>query len=370
MLIKILYVNGGLMDRGGISAVMMNYFFNFEQKKIKIDFLVHGFQKGAWDDEIIKRGGKIYRVPPKSQNLIGNIKGIEEVLKNNKYDIIHVHADAGNAHILRIAKQYKIPVRISHSHNTNYVTKNKIKILLGFFQKKAIKKYATNLWACSDEAAKWLYGNNSNYKVINNAIDTRKYVFDEACRKEIREKYNIGSSILFGNVGRLDYQKNHSFLIQWFYKYLQKNPNAKLMLVGDGHLRESLENKVQELQLQSKVIFIGQVCNPEYYYSAFDAFVMPSNFEGLGIVAVEAQCNGLKCFLSDVFPKGIDITKQVKTLPLNDVNSWVDEISKSDLARADSNKNTEVVISANYDIYTEAKKLEATYIDMFNNQMN
>ena len=168
---------------------------------------------------------------------------------------------------------------------------------------------------------------------------------------------------MFGNIGRLDYQKNHNFLIEWFYEYLQKNNNSMLMIVGDGHLRESLNNKVHELNLQNKVVFVGQVCNPECYYSAFDAFVMPSIFEGLGIVAIEAQCNGLKCFLSSAFPKCVEITKQVKILPIK-IAKWVDEISKASLSRGNSADNIKSVEMAMYDIFIEAKRLESAYRDM------
>lgn len=189
--VKILYVNGGLMDRGGVSSVMMSYFQHFDKSKVHIDFLVHGTGSGERDEEIIQAGSKIFSVPPKSKNPIVNKKMIKTVMMNEKYDIVHSHADSGNGYILKIAKKCGVDIRISHSHNTNYTISNKVRIALNEIQKKLINHYATHKWACSKKAAEWLYGTCDGVDIVNNAIDTKRFVYSLANRNEIRSRYGI-----------------------------------------------------------------------------------------------------------------------------------------------------------------------------------
>ena len=157
-MVKVLYVNGGLMDRGGISSFMINCFQNIDKDKVKIDFAVHGDREGDRDKEIIYAGSQIFHITPKSVNYKKCQKELRAVLLKEKYDVVHSQMDAGNAFVLKIAKNQGVPIRISHSHNTEFLTTNKFRLLLGEIQKSQINKYATELWACSHLAGKLLYG--------------------------------------------------------------------------------------------------------------------------------------------------------------------------------------------------------------------
>lgn len=368
--IRVLYVNGGFMDGGGISSVMMNYYLNMDRSNLQIDFMVHGNDKGKWDDTILSNGSKIYHVTPRSKNIFKNIREIKEVYANGQYDIVHSHADAGNGHILKYAKKYQIPVRISHSHNTDYTISNKLRILFNELTKKSIKKYATDLWACSEKAGKWLYG-GQEFEIIHNAIDINRFAFNPENRKKIRQQYGIGDdTLLVGMCGRFDTQKNQEYGLRAIAELITTANNVKLILVGDGWLRDKLTSLVKELDISDYVIFAGQVDNIEEYYSAMDVYIMPSLFEGFPVAAIEAQCNGLKCILSDQITKEARILDETMFLPIDQesIPTWCDEIKKQKplSTRTDAK---EIVKAAGYDIKTEAEKLRNKYMKLYKIEM-
>lgn len=358
--VRVLYVNGGLMDRGGVSSVMMNYYMHIDSSQVQIDFLTHGYGEGVRDKEIIKNGGKIFTVPPKSKDYFKNTKMIRDIFKKNHYDIVHSHADAGNAHILKIAKQCGVPVRISHCHNTDYTINNPIRKKLADMQKKHILKYATHMFACSEEAGMWLYG--KKVPIIKNAIKINNYSYNEEHRNNIRNKYNIGDKFLVGCVGRLDYQKNQIFLLKVFSDVLKKRNDICLMLVGDGILKQELIESVKELRIENSVIFAGQVSNVNEYYSAFDIMAVPSVFEGFPVALVEAQCSNLPCLVSDNVTDSVKINSNMDFLSLSNYQEWVERLSSSYPEERTHSGCLERVKSEGYDINTEAKKLEQFYL--------
>lgn len=362
--LKILYVNGGLMDRGGVSSVMMNYYKHFDLTKIHVDFLVHGNEEGERDAEIIARNGRIFRVPPKSKNPMKNYIKITEILKKEDYDIVHAHADSGNAYILKIAKKCGVLVRISHSHNTYYTIHNKLRIWINDLQKKRIKKYATQLWACSQMAANWLYGKNQDVKIIYNAIELDKFKYSKQYCEEIRDKFRLHDRYVIGMIGRLDYQKNHKFALQLIDEIRKDRSNVVLLIIGDGCLRKKLEDQVELLQLQSNVIFCGQVDDIYKYYSAIDLLIMPSLFEGLPVSIVEAQCAGVPCVISDNITREVAVLNNVRYLPLEDTEKWKDYVlNTKDTVIRDENGILELK-QAGFNISTEAEKLQNIYFSL------
>src|SRR5574344_861842 len=214
---RILYVNGGLMNRGGIESYMMNYYRHFDHSKLQIDFIVHdagGF--GYYDEEIRNMGGRIFVLPKKSRHHFTYSSRLETILRDNDYHIIHTHMDAMGAWVLKIAKDCGIPVRIAHSHNTQHLSANPLKLMLLERARKSINRYATHRMACSQAAGRWLFG-DMPFTVVNNAVDIDKFKFNSQVRSDIRKKYGISNNdILIGHIGRFDVQKNHSFLIDVF----------------------------------------------------------------------------------------------------------------------------------------------------------
>ncbi|MGQ7685851.1 glycosyltransferase family 1 protein [Streptococcus suis] len=357
---RILYVSGGTIDNGGISTYMRNYYRNIDKSKLQIDFLVHG-EKSVHDDEIISQGGMIYYAPIKRDNPIENTKIVTKILKSGKYSVVHAHMDGMNGLFLRQAKNCGIPIRISHSHNTDFLTSNLLKLLLHKFSRLLIGRYATDLWACSEEAGRWLYGKNQ-FQLVRNAITIKNFEFSAATRQRIRKEFDFEGKFVIGHIGKLSYQKNQSFLIDIFDKFQKINEDSILVLVGEGEDKLLLQEKANRLGLSSKVFFLGERDNVSDLLNAFDVFVFPSRFEGLGIVAIEAQTNGLYCICSTKVPKEVNITGNVIFHNLEEsVDEWVDSIRN--ISTRDVNSK-EKVFNAGYDIEFAARELEKKYLEL------
>jgi glycosyltransferase involved in cell wall biosynthesis len=311
---RILYINGGRMMNGGIEAYMMNYYRHLDRTKFQIDFVVHGFERGIQDDEIEKLGGKIYRVPVKSKNPLKNYLALKKILKSGEYKIVHSHMDAMSVVPLKIAKKCGVPVRIAHSHNMAHLTNNPLKIKLNDMAKKNLPASATHLFACSRGAGEWLFGaeNKNRVEIIPNAIDVEKIAFNARIRQEIRRELKIADDeICVGHVGRFEYQKNHEFLVEAFAELTAKNCGKfRLILIGDGSLKESVRNLCEEKNISRLVTILDGRNDVWKFYNAFDLFCLPSHFEGLPVVLVEAQDNGLKCLVSDKVPREADISRR------------------------------------------------------------
>ena len=228
-----------------------------------------------------------------------------------------------------------------------------------------LPKVSTHNLACSIDAGKWLYGDH-NFVVFKNAIDTEKFSFNQMSRTTLRDKLSIeNDDIIVGHVGRFDTQKNHDFLIDVFAVLVDCNKRFKLALIGEGKLKKNIVEKVKQYNIENNVMFLGQKEDVYLYYNLFDMFVLPSLFEGLGIVAIEAQNNGLPCVLSDRVPCEAVLTDSTYRIRL-DKALWVDKITSIDLKR--NKKGCEEVKKEGYDIKTEAHRLEDYYLLLNNSK--
>lgn len=359
--VNVLYINGGPMNRGGIESFMMNYFRRIDRERVQIDFVVHGYEKGAYDEEIEQRGGKIYHVPIKSKHPLAYKNELEKIFSNGRYSIVHSHADAMSCWILKIAKQCGVPVRIAHSHNTDHLTTNKLKYLVNEVARRNITKYATHCVACSEAAGKWLFGSH-DFKVIPNAIDLGRFQYNKAVGEEIREELGIPKdTVVLGHVGRFDTQKNHEFLIRVFKRISQQNKKIALMLIGEGWNQPQIEAMVEQEKLEENVIFMGARDDVNRLYNAMDCFVLPSLFEGLPVVLLEAQGNGLNCVVSDAITREVDLTHTVSFLPL-DEKVWAGALSE--MKAIPRHDTTKAIQDAGYDIRLAAKVLEDLYVEL------
>lgn len=365
--IRILYVNGGPMNRGGIESYMMNYYRNFDKSKIQIDFVAIGLERAAYDDEIESLGGKMYYIPKKSKDYLGYKKGLRDIFKTGVYKIVHTHMDAMGMTVLKEAKKCNIPVRIAHSHNTQHLTNNPIKLKINEYARKNINKYATHMFACSELAGRWLFGdeafNSGKVEIVKNAINIERFMYNEEKRNNVRKKLLISNDeIVIGHVGRFDYQKNHTFILKFFYKLLENNSKMKLILIGNGQLKEEIRKQISSLGSEKNIKIIDACDNVNEMYNVFDIFVLPSHFEGLGIVAIEAQVNGLQCVLSDRIPNEAKVSNSVKFINIDKEDLWVntiDNLIKNGLGR---NTYKQDIIDFGYDIKSEAKKMQDKYI--------
>lgn len=362
---RLLWVNGGLMNRGGIESFMMNYYRHFDRSQIQIDFIVHqAYGFGYYDEEIRSLGGRIYVLPQKSKHPISYTMKLKKILRSGNYKIIHTHMDAMGAWVLKVAKGCGIPVRIAHSHNTQHLTSNPIKLYFLEKARKNIVKYATHRMACGEDAGRWLFG-NEQFDIIHNAIETQKFAFSQHNRETARKTIGVSDSdFVIGHVGRFDTQKNHPFLIELFDKVVRNHPQAKLILIGEGPNMEAIRKDVSMRNLNDKVIFTGVRDDVHLLYNAFDLFVLPSLFEGLVIVGVEAQINGCPCVFSNKVPAEVKLSDNVTFMEL-DIDAWKKEIGKAIQNRDKRRKAGFDISDTGYDIEKESVKLQNKYLDLW-----
>lgn len=365
--IRVLHVIGS-MNRGGAEVMIMNLYRNIDREKVQFDFVENTFEEAEFDKEILGLGGKIYRCPHYNGiNHMAYKKWWKKFFKEHHtdYRIIHGHLGSTAAIYLKIAKMYNI-YTIAHSHNTSGKS---IKSLLYRVYSYPTRYIADYFFGCSIDAGISRYGKKvasdiSKFQVLNNAIDTEMFKYNPLLREEMRKKYQIDDKIVIGHVGRFVHQKNHEFLIDVFEQVHKKNSQLILVLIGDGILREKIEEKVNRLKLQNDVLFMGVQENISQFYQAMDVFVFPSLFEGLGIVAVEAQSSGLKCVVSDMVSRECIVTEnQVTICSLQDnTERWADTILKKiHYNRSDS---SEQIKSHGYDIRETSKWLTNFYLEV------
>ena len=274
----------GKWNGGGVESVVMNYYRNIDRNKIQFHFLCDEDSTDIPYEEIEKLGGKVIVIPP-YQKLFKYQKELYRIFKENNYKIVHSHINALSVFPLRIAKKAKIPVRIAHSHSTSNKKEWK-KNILKMILRPLSKLYANNYFACTEYAGKWLFGKKvverKELNVINNAIDLKKFEFNENTRKALRKELGIKEdTLIIGHVGRFMKQKNHDFLIEVFNEVYKKNQNTLLILIGQGPLLSEIKQKAINLNIEDKVKFIGQVTDVEKYYNIMDIFLFPSIYEGL-----------------------------------------------------------------------------------------
>mgnify|MGYP001851578637 CR=1 FL=1 len=351
------------MGRGGLETMLMNYYRNINRNKVQFDFLVHRDFEADYDQEILYLGGKIYRLSRLNPFSKKYLNELGQFFKDHtEYKIVHSHLDCMAGIPLKYAKKNGVPIRIAHAHSSNQ-TKDK-KYLLKLIFKKNIKKNATELFACAQDAGLWMFGYDQ-FHVINNAIDTKAYVVNKQTGKEVRQELKIPEdAFVVGHVGRFAPPKNHTFIIRVFAKVLKEKPNAFLLLVGDGDLRREAEDLTVELGIQNHVIFAGMRSDINRMLQAMDVFLFPSIYEGLPLSIIEAQTAGLPCLISDKVPIECRKTDLVSQLSLNDsLSAWKDAvIDAGKVLKRDTSKE---ISDAGFDICQNARWLEDFYLQKY-----
>lgn len=360
--IRILHENV-IMDQGGIENLLMNVYRNIDREKVQFDFIVHREKKGCFEDEIRELGGKIYRTPPFNPfHYKAYADAVEKVYRDHpEYKIVHCHSEL-NLWPLKIAKKCGIPVRIAHSHNTK--CRFSLKTFFFYYEKMFIKKYCTDMFMCSEPAGEWSFGKKAveqnRCTLIKNGIVVPDFTFDESVRNRIRQEYGLEDKIVIGHVGKFMVQKNHAFLIKLFSEIHKAQKNTVLMLIGEGELEEKIRDMVHEYDLDESVVFMGTKKNVNEFMQAMDVFVLPSAWEGLGIVNIEAQAAGLPAVVSDEVPEAAVLTDLIERISLSQpMEVWCRAVlDKVNTPRRDT---SEEIRKSGFDIVQTAKKLEDFY---------
>lgn len=353
---------------GGVEAVIMNYYRNIDRSKVQFDFICDEDSTNIPYDEIKKIGGRVIICPP-YQKIFEYERFLIDLFKKNNYKIVHSNINALSVFPLRAAKKAEVPIRIAHSHSTTNKKewkKNLMKQALRPFS----KKYATDYFACSELAGRWLFGDKTfeqgKVTIINNAIDLDKFKYDEKIRKEKRKELNINDdALVVGHIGRFVAQKNHTFLIDIFNELHKKEKNSILLLIGQGPLMDEIKQKVDSLGISDSVKFLGQRDDVNDLYQVFDMFLLPSLYEGLPVVGVEAQATGNLCIFSSSMTQETKILDTTIFVSLDrNAEEWLSIILDS--YRKFKKYDTTVEITKNnFNIKKETNKLENQYNELF-----
>lgn len=350
---------------GGSQAFVMNMYRNIDRSKVQFDFVVTPETKEGFYDEITNLGGKIFSCPRyKGTNHIQYNKWWDDFFNEHpEYKVIHGHVRSTASIYLKIAKRHGL-VTIAHSHSTS--NGNGISAIVKRIMQLPIRKQADYLFACSDKAGKWLYGEKAitqqNYYMIPNGLDLKRFEFDVNKRNQMRMTLGIKKDMMIlGHIGRLSTPKNHKFLLNVFNKYHKINSNSKLLLVGDGELFDCIKEHIDKLNISDAVIMTGSKQNTEDYYQVMDIFVFPSLWEGLPVSVVEAQANGLQCLISDVITHDVDLTDLIQYLPL-DEELWLGAIVEAHKKKRMGLTNENIQRLQPFNALTVANKLQEFYL--------
>lgn len=357
-------------DFGGIESFVFNHYRYMDKQRFQFDFLT---QNRALE------GAAQYRDFQYKVHLLQTTAGVNRELFIRRireifgggYDVLHLNNCFWTGYLLEeLAQEAGIRKVIVHSHSTFIDEPDEAQRTELLRRHEEIKRsfspnLATDFWACSCLAADWLFGPQiprEQIRIIKNAIDVEKYRFAPEVRAQVRGELNLGDTLVLGTTGRLSYQKNQAFLLDVFAKFHQKHPQSKLLIVGDGELRENLTEQIRNYHLEEAVLLPGWKTDVERYLQAMDVFLLPSRFEGLGIVVVEAAACGLPCLVSDQVPEEVSFAETIRHVPLS-LPVWSEVLEELIQAQADRRGGVDVTRAAGYDIRQQAKVLEALYED-------
>ncbi|MDD4511460.1 MAG: glycosyltransferase family 1 protein [Oscillospiraceae bacterium] len=352
----------GKMVGGGVEAVVMNYYRNIDRTRVQFDLIVDSDSSYIPAEEIISLGGRIIEIPP-YQHPVAYQRELTKVLRDNHYAIVHSHLSAMSFFALMAAKRAGVPTRISHCH-TSCGNDGWKRVLMKQMLRPVSRVFPTNYLACSEFAGTWLFGagivKSGRLHVLPNAVDLKKFHYDQQLREQKRQELGLCDEIVLGHIGRFVGQKNHAFLLDIFAEVLKIEPSARLLLIGTGPLKEQIERKAHELNCEESVLFMGQRSDVAQLYQCMDVFVLPSLYEGLPVVGVEAQAAGVPCVFSDAITPEACIVTDTRMLSLTmSAREWAAQVLAA--AKEPRTNTVAAMRKAGFDIAAQASDLLAIY---------
>lgn len=355
-------------ESGGIESFLFNVLTRIDLNELQVDLVTASLGKSIFTEPLQKLGIQFFELSGSQKSVLKNQRCFVSLLKERRWDVLHLNIFHGlSLSYLYLAEQAGVPIRIAHSHNTalRKSLTRPLKLAIHTWAKERFTQYATDLWACSKDAAEFLFSKKAleqkSFRFIPNGIDICRFRFNPAVRKDIRTDLGLEDKFVVGNVGRLCYQKNQGLLLEIFAEILKRNPNSRLLLVGEGGDKPLLLQRARGLGIAGKVIFYGVTLHTEQLLWAMDVFVLPSRFEGLPVTGVEAQTAGLPCFFSDAVTRECGILDTARFLPITDSPAqWADTI----LIGATAKNRPAAAFSvqrAGFNICDTARQVEAGY---------
>lgn len=364
-MLRVLQMIGGL-NIGGAQSLVMNLYEAIDREAVQFDFIIDEPEHTTFAEKVRSMGGNIYVLPKfNGKNLMAVRRAWDQFFRDHRgYRILHSHVRSYASLYLPIAKKHGLQT-IIHSHNTS--NGQGIAAVGKAMLQYPLRFQADYFFACSDAAGEWLFGKKTlskkNFHVLQNAVDIEKYRFNPNTRLQIRKDFGVtNSTTVYGHIGRLTEAKNHSFLLDVFREIHTQKSDSVLLIVGDGELHVSIEERVHDLDLTDSVKLLGARSDPEKLLQAMDCFLFPSKWEGLPLSVVEAQAAGLPCFVSDAVTKEVDLSELITYLPIDHgPEVWTNAVCAASLERKDVGKK---IADAGFDVHKQAEWIKNFYLSV------
>ena len=359
----------GKMDSGGKKNLVMEYYRHIDREKIQFDFICDSDSQAIPDEEIESMGGRVYRIPP-YQHIFANMREMRRICKANNYPAMHAWNSTMNLFPMFVAKSVGIPVRISESLSMAH--EGDWKTIIKKILRPMSKLFATHYLACGVDCGRWQFGDRlfdaGKVDVFKTVINTEFNAYDEEVRNNTRKSFGWEDKIVIGHIGRFTAQKNSVHLIEIFAAIAKKEPKAVLCLIGDGELKDQMMAKIRELDIEKQVDYLGRREDIQQFYNAMDCFLLPSLYEGLPVVGLEAESAGLPMFFST------EVTREANACELGhfiDLSASEDEWANEILAAVKENmpirrSHAKEVAEAGFDSAAEAMRLQQYYLNAIN----
>lgn len=350
---------------GGVESFLLNYVEHMQDEKNVFEFVM--FEKVP---DFFRHSSladcKVHLLPFRTQHPIRYKKEIIRILKQNHYDVLWYNAcTLSDVSLMKYAEKWKVPCRIIHSHNSENMGGRAVEVLHKL-HKRSIDRLATDYFSCSMKAAKFMFKQDmlesEHFMLVKNAINARKYEFNAQVRESVRQEFHLTDQFVIGHIGRFHFQKNHKLILQIFDEVKKTKKNAKLMLIGNGELKEQIVEQAEKLGIKDSILFLENREDIHELLQGMDVFLFPSLFEGAPIALIEAQASDLPCVVSDTIAKESLLTDKIVRISLEeDVCVWRDQVLEQGTMAGRKNR-VELLGKAGYDIERSAKKLKR-YID-------
>lgn len=353
---KVLVVCTVTFELNGITAVILNYYKHLKLSEIQMDFIVTNRPSDKMAEKLTQGHSEVHIIP-RNGSPFSYILKLFKLCRENQYDIIHVHGNSATMVLETISAMFAgVPIRIVHSHNVGCTHMRLHKILYPLFNVTY-----THALACGEKAGKWLF-HEKEFAVLKNGIDLETYKWDITIRKEYREKIHAGEKVVIGHVGEFNEQKNHRYLIELFAKLIQRSDNYILLMIGDGILLQDMKIMANKFGLRDRVLFLGRTEEVSRYMQAMDLFLLPSLYEGVPLVLIEAQASGLPCLVSDSVSRETDLAGTVQYINLCNQADWIEQIIAIESSKMRSRSdNTGKLRQYGYDINISSHALADFY---------
>lgn len=363
----------GKMDSGGKKNLIMEYYRHIDRNKIQFDFICDSDSQAIPEQEITDLGGRIYKITP-YQYIFQNMADMAHIFEQNQYKVVHAYNSTMNLFPMAVAKYCRVPVRISESLSMAH--EGDWKTILKKILRPMSKWFANYYMSCGDDCGRWQFGSKlfdaGKVDVFKTVINTEFNSYDPMVREKTRSEFGWGDKIVIGHIGRFTAQKNSVRMIEIFGAVAKKEPNAVLCLIGDGELKEDMMNKINDLGIKKQVAYLGRREDIQQFYNAMDCFLLPSLYEGLPVVGLEAESCGLPMFFSTEVTREANACELSHFIALDDSDDvWADRILKACRENMRIRRShAKEVAAAGFDSASEALRMQKYYFDAVERECN